>query len=944
MKKSSLRIFLTFAFFITTNLISAAIVAPVTNYSTEVYNAGTQNWCIRAHSNGWMYFANNYGLLEYDGKNWATYKIKATNAVVRAIETDYTNNTIYAGGDNEYGYYSPNDFGALDYHSLYKELPDSLKEIGQVWDIVTDDNCIYVRSDYKLLKHEINGIITEIQTKGHVYGIVKSGATIFVESQNGLGILTGNKINTVQGNELLKDKVVRAICSYNNGGVLIATQKDGVYIYDGESVKPFHTEIDSTLKDGDLFSIASNNNYIAFGFINKGVAVTDVKGSNTIWFNTKNGLANNTILTMTFDKIGNLWLGLDNGIDLVSFGSPIKYMYGREDFIGAGYAACEYKGALYIGTNQGVFVSTNNGADFKSVKGCSGQIWSLDIIDNSMICSSDNGLFILENGTLVPINTSTGYWRARKMGTKIIAGRYSEFVTLSNTNGTYTYKRLKGIDVNPRLFEIDDTGHIILALGSKLLCGNITNDSICYTPIADTETGAWSIQKIGNEILVSSPTMVATVNNDATLNTNSKLIDNLIGIYNYSSIVKDKKENLWFIVGDTIFTRNENTGKIYSFMDNTGLRVDGFESIHALSDNTILVGSHKGFILPDTSTVKAYDRDSVINPVVRRITLTTVGDSVVYGQSFTMESKTLEIDYIYNSLRFIMGGAGISANSQIQFAYMLEPMEKQYSKYTSNNSKEYTTLKEGDYTLHIKSKSSFNNKEGYTSVKFTIKPPFYRSWWAYIIYAIIISGILYMLYLIISNKQKQSRRRLEIEKDREILACQRSLNEERLIKEKEILTLKNEQTEINLKLKTQELANITLSRISHNDTLSSIKADLRKISAAIKNGDYTGANSKIVALQTSISVNMDTNIDWNKFEDDFNVTHLNFITKLKEAYPDFTKKEIKLCVYIKMGLLTKEIAPLMNISIRGVEMLRFRMRKKMNVTSDVDLTTLFERL
>ncbi|MCQ2351357.1 MAG: LuxR C-terminal-related transcriptional regulator [Paludibacteraceae bacterium] len=944
MKIISLRNFLIFVFLITTNIVYANIAVPVTNYSTEIYNAGTQNWCIRTHTNGWVYFANNDGLLEYDGKNWETYKIEAANAVVRAIEIDYANNMIYAGGDNEYGYYSPNALGALEYHSMYKELPDSLKEIGQVWGIITDDNCIYVRSDYKLLKHNTNGTVTEIQTKGHVYGIVKSGGTIFVESQNGLGILTGNKINSVQGNELIKDKVVRSVCSYINGGVLVATQKDGIYIYDGESIKPFHTEIDNILKDDDLFSIASDNRHIAFGFINKGVAVTNIKGTGTIWFNTKNGLANNTILNMTFDKIGNLWLGLDNGIDLVSFGSPIKYMYGREDFIGAGYAACEYKGALYVGTNQGVFVSTNHGANFKAVKGCSGQIWSLDIIDNSMLCSSDNGLFILENGTLAPINTSTGYWRARKMGKSIIAGRYSGFVTLSNTNGAYSYKKLKGIDINPRLFEIDDEGHIILALGNKLLCGTVTNDSICYTHIADAETGTWSVQKIGNAILVSSPTMVAIVNKDATLNTNCKLIENLKGTYNYSASVKDRKGNLWFIVGDTIFTRNEETGKIYSFMDNTGLRVAGFESIYALSDNTILVGSHKGFILPDTSSVKAYDRENVINPIVRRITLTTAGDSVIYGQSFTMENKTLEIDYIYNSLRFLMGGAGNSANSQIQFAYMLEPLEKQYGKYTSNNSKEYTTLKEGHYTLHIKSKSSFTNKEGYTSVEFTIKPPFYRSWWAYLIYAIVISVVSYMLYLIILNKQRQSRRKLELEKDREILACQRSLNEERLIKEKEILTLKNEQTEINLKLKTKELANITLSRINHNDTLSNIKADLKKISAAIKNGDYNSANSKIIALQTSISENMDTDVDWNKFEDDFNVTHFNFITKLKEAYPNFTKKEIKLCVYIKMGLLTKEIAPLMNISIRGVEMLRFRMRKKMNVKSDVDLTTLFERL
>ena len=945
-----LRTFIVCAFLTTTNLLSASIVTPIKNYYTDTYNAGTQNWQIHTHRNGWIYFANNNGLLEFDGNNWAAYKIKGANAVVRAMEINYTKNTIYAGGDNEYGYFSPTELGTLAYTSLSEQLPDSLKNFGQVWGIVLGDDCIYVRTDYKLIKHNTDGTFNDIPTKGHVYGIIKSGETIFIDSQNGLGIITGSSINSVQDNGLLKDKVVRGICCYGNGGILIATQKNGIFIYDGDCVKPFRTDVDNILKDGDIFSITANNNHIALGFINKGVAVTDIAGKNVQWFNTKNGLANNTILSMVFDNVGNLWLGLDNGIDRISFGSPTRYLYGRDNFMGAGYAACVYNGALYIGTNQGVFKSVNKGNDFSVVTGCTGQIWSLDIIGNTLICSSDNGLFYLNGNTLSPISTSTGFWRVRKLAKAplgadngIIAGRYSGFVTVTKTNGNYTIKKLKGIDVNPRIFEIDKKGNIILSTNNKLLCGTINNDTIEYKEIAVTQDGSWSIRKIDNNIVVSSPTTVATINDNYKLDTGNPLLEKLSGAGNYPSVVKTANSNLWFIKGDTIFIRHNN-GKLYNFMDNDGLRVGGFESLFALPDNNVLIGSHKGFLIPDTTAIKKYDRAQASNPIVRRVLITTVKDSIVYGQSFTNIDKDVVLDYKYNSLRFIMGGAGVTSYSHIKYSYMLEPIEKHYGAYLSSNSKEYTNLDGGSYTLHIKCKNSFTGKEGYTTYKFKVNPPFYRSWWAYVIYAIIILAILYMLYLILHNRVQQSKRKLEIEKDREILACQRTINEERLIKEKEILTLKNEQTEINLKLKTKELANITLSRINHNDTLSSIKADLKKIATAIKSGDYNGANSKILALQTNISENMDTDVDWNKFEDDFNVTHLNFITKLKEAYPNLTKKEIKLCVYIKMGLLTKEIAPLMNISVRGAEMLRFRMRKKMGVNSDVDLTTLFERL
>lgn len=946
MRYFSIRNFLLLLFFITTNFAIASIVIPITNYSTSIYNAGTQNWCILTHNNGWMYFANNNGLLEYDGNNWNIYKNDITNHVIRALDADYTNNIIYAGGDNEYGYFSPTDIGSLEYHSMSDNIPDSLKDLGQIWGIVSTEECLYVRSDNKLLKHEKNGVVKEIETRGYVYGIVKSGDAVFAESQNGLGIITGDRIIAVKDNGLLKDKVVRSICSFVNGSVLMATQNDGIYIYDGESVKPFHTDIDNILKDGDIFSITSNNSRIAFGFINKGVAVTDIIGKNVNWFSTKNGLDNNTILSMSFDKIGNLWLGLDNGIDLISFGSPIRYLYGKNEFLGAGYAACQYNGDLYIGTNQGVFISKDHGSNFSNVRGCTGQIWSLDIIDNNLLCCADNGIFVLEGKTLVPISTSTGYWRVRTINRtgNAIAGSYSGFVLLTKSNGKFSYKTLKGIDINPRVFEIDNKGNIILSINNKLLYGTIKNDSIGYTEIAQTKNGIWSIQKIDGTILVSSPDMVATVDKEGSLNTNSNLISKLHSTNNYSASIIDKKGNIWFTIGDTIFTRNSKNGKLYSFIDKAGLRVDGFESIYALSDNTVLVGSHKGFILPDTAIVMSYNHDNVINPIIRRIMLTNLEDSVVYGQSFTTYDKEIKIDYNYNSLRFIVSGTDISANSNIEFAYMLEPIENQYSKFTSSNSKEYTTLKKGTYTLHIKSKNSHSDNEGYSSIQFTINPPFYESWWAYLIYILTGLSILYMLYNVILNRIKQSKRKLEIKKDREILEYQRTLNEERLMKEKEILTLKNEQTEINLKLKTKELANVALSRITYNDTLTMIKADLKKVSTAIKNGEYNTALNKLITIQSTISESFDNDVDWNKFEDDFNVTHHNFITKLKEAYPNLTKKEIKLCVFIKMGLLTKEIAPLMNISVRGAEMLRFRMRKKLNADTDVNLANLFEKL
>jgi len=77
--------------------------------------------------------------------------------------------------------------------------------------------------------------------------------------------------------------------------------------------------------------------------------------------------------------------------------------------------------------------------------------------------------------------------------------------------------------------------------------------------------------------------------------------------------------------------------------------------------------------------------------------------------------------------------------------------------------------------------------------------------------------------------------------------------------------------------------------------------------------------------------------DWNKFSLHFDKVHQDFIKKLKIKFPELSTKDHKLCAFLKMNLSTKEISPLLNISIRGVEISRYRLRKKLELERSVDL-------
>ena len=91
-----------------------------------------------------------------------------------------------------------------------------------------------------------------------------------------------------------------------------------------------------------------------------------------------------------------------------------------------------------------------------------------------------------------------------------------------------------------------------------------------------------------------------------------------------------------------------------------------------------------------------------------------------------------------------------------------------------------------------------------------------------------------------------------------------------------------------------------------------------------------------------ITQKIDTNIshgdDWKIFETNVEQAHEQFIQKLITKYPQLTHSDLRLCTYLRMNLSSKEIAPLMRISVRGVENHRYRIRKKLDLPSDINLT------
>ena len=290
-------------------LLSAPICAEwvplVRTFTPDDYDAGTQNWALLQQKNGWIYAANNYGMLEYDGSRWKLYGI-GNSTVVRAIAVD-TAGTVYAGGTDEFGVFRPNAYGTQEYHSLVENIPVRYRHFGEVWKIFWSEERLYVQTrNYIFLFSKENHV--EVIDPGDVIRTsLLVGNEFFVATARDVYVLSANRLHALRGSEALRGSVVCALLPYSDNGVLIATDFKGIYLYEGETVRRFYTAADKYITDNQLYTMAVNEQYMAFGTVRNGVVLTNLQGQSPHYLTRENGLQNNTVLSLLFDRQDNLF-------------------------------------------------------------------------------------------------------------------------------------------------------------------------------------------------------------------------------------------------------------------------------------------------------------------------------------------------------------------------------------------------------------------------------------------------------------------------------------------------------------------------------------------------------------------------------------------------------------------------------------------------------------
>lgn len=929
---------------------------PVRNFHKSDYEAGAQNWSFAQDSIGKVYFGNANAMLSYDGQRWRRHYLP-NYTTVRSVVYDDATRRIYAGGSGEFGYfYNEPDNGYLTYKSLLGEFKTQRPAFSEIWNIHIAGDNIYFQGDNHLFIYNKNGIRAlkspdRISTSALIWG------NLYIATEKGhiFNLNSGNLV-ALKGLELLHGKKIVAIEPWKEGCLLLGTSTDGLYLYDFNSIKSMTGELNEFLKSNQLFSAVENDGEYLFGTVTGG-AVNLHKDGSTDYIDKTTGLQNPTVLRASFDREGNIWLCLDNGIDYAVARTQAKSLFGSDNPIGTGYASYFNGNRLLLGTNQGLFSTDYHIGDALTGESMhrdlQGQVWSITPSSHGVFVATDAGIYTFDGDKYTHIEGVGGSYKVMPWPgdpEHAIASAYDAFHLLTYGSGIWKDAgAVRGTEQLRGQFLIDRYGYVWLPdwkTGIYKLKFDFSKGTLTSKTLYNHESGLPtdrnnSVAKLGGGIVFS--TEGGFYKPSATDSESVERVEELNRLFSMPAfgMLQNLNENNFVLFderGMTSIRGNKDSRlevKNYSGPLIYRNLVPGFSSVSELGDGMLLLSTQDGFV-EISQYANAPQRPSK-KPYISLIFNNR--DSLLYSSSVHEDRNTrLTLPYSENSLRFEIAYPQYSLNNALSYSSYMENYDKEWTPYTQESTREYTRLGPGSYVLHVKVRDDSTGEETDTNFRFKILPPWYLTIWAKIFYVIIgliiVGAIIYFVRL----KFESAQRRIAQSKEDEMQQLRIATEKETLQKDYEIANLKAESLEQEISHKSRELSATAMNLIRKNEILREIGAQIDKISAdQVEGSSHQTLKKSLKKIQATIKASIEKTDELEEFTRNFDIVYQDFTKTLHELHPTLTQSDIRLCCYIRMGLASKEIAPLVNISSKSVEMARYRLRKKLGIDADASL-------
>lgn len=915
--------------------IEAQELPPVVNYPPNVYNADNQNWMLTQASDKTIYIANNRGLLVFNGAQWGLYP-SPNGTIIRGAKA--VDNKVFTGAYMDFGVWDKNDSGILEYTSIVSKKKVSMVEDEHIWNIEHYGQYVLFQSLDRIYIYDMIGDkIQMITPDNQIFRLFLIGDDLFFQvKEEGLYTVEKGQPRLFNDNAIIKRE--RLINLFKIDGKLIGiTTNKGFYDINEQDAEPWNVLENDQLQQITVYSaIQRENKSIVLGTIENGIIQLSPDGTVQYQIKKGSGLNNNTALALLEDADENLWIGLDAGIDCVNSQSAFHQYIDLSGKLGTTYASAVLNGYLYLGTNQGLFYKRENSTDaFIRMPGTEGQVWNLRVINNTLFCGHNNGTYIVEEDRQQLISNIEGTWDIKKIPGKenlLLQGNYDGLYVLEQRSGDWQVRnKIENFVNSSKHFEITEENRILVSHEYK---------GVFELKVDAQYKGAEEVQahtsiNIGEHSSLSRlDEIIFYANKDGVFaydvaSRNFNREETLSSIFINDAFVTGKliedRNKLWAFTKDNLIciTRDKLDGA-YAIKEtpipiNLRNTVEGYESFIEVRENEYLLGTSNGYVIVDVS--ENIVKDYKIN--LTEITVHKLGDTPELIP-FTADS---EFPSHKNNITFSFSVPEYDKFLTTEYSYLLEGQYENWSSWSTNPNISFENLPHNTYVFKAKARVGGQETTNELQYTFTISRPWYLSNTSIVGYII----LTILLFIALNGFYKRYyKRQQELALDR----TKKDMELKALESEKQIVELNNANLKQDIDSRNRELAVSTMNMINKNKTLNAIKNALLK----------TEKVEDINAIVKLVDKTIEDEEDWNFFEEAFNHADKDFFRKVKEQHPSLTANDLKLCVYLRLNMSSKEIAPLLNISSRSVEIKRYRLRKKLHLSRDINLNDYFINL
>ena len=933
-------------------------IPPTWNFPNKVYHAGTQNWDAAQDIRGVMYFANNVGLLQYDGNNWSCLPV-TNHTIVRSVAIA-DDNRIYVGAQSEFGYYFPDSDGFLRYHSLVSLLPEAMRHFEDVWDICFWKGDVFFRTNQMVFQYSGDKVKVH-QPASEFTAMYLTGNGILLQANFTSLLIFKNEVFEPYIDYPAITSAITGVIPWKSDTLLLSTLKNGIFYIHNNTPGKWTTLYDPLLKEKRVYTACILPGYqLAIGTSLDGLLVLDDHRRIYRHLTKKTGLQNNNILCTFADRGGNIWLGLDNGIDCVILDAPFSSIIPDRELLSTGYTAAVFDDYLYMGVSDGIYVAPwqsyydpEKGPFIQKIQATDGQAWGLKTIGNQLLLGHHEGAFQLNGTTARRFSSIPGSWTFLELSADYLLGGNYNGLTLyrKSADGWVLDQKLPGLNESCRIMVKDAEGIIWV--------------SHPYRGVYRIEWQPGQKEKLKVQFLDSRQGLPSNLNNYVYEIAGKAVFATNKGVYRYDKVTgkfipdqdfiknlgadrrvkylkEDARGNIWYVVENEVGMlmvndlglRKEARKKVFSELDNK--LVGGFEFIYPYDDNNVIFGAEQGFIHYNAAASSSQDSLQVI---LTKVTATGFKDSLIFGGWHLDNGKAglRQADELapvlerrLNNLQFIFSAPDYKDPGSLQYRTQLKGLTEKWSEWSAETKQNYTNLGAGNYTFMVQARSKDGRESAIVTYSFRIQPPWYGSTLAFIIYFLLLAGLI--AGSLLGQKRK-------FEKEKDLLKEQHEAVKAQHIRQVEqtkaaLIQIQNEKLEAEISFKNKELASATLHLVQKGEILVTIQEALNQILAKSKNPEVKKETQHLINL-----LNFDATLDdgWEQFAHHFDLVHVDFLKRLREKYPQLSANDEKLSAYLRMNLSTKETAQLMNISVRGVEASRYRLRKKLHLSNEANL-------